>query len=135
MGLLGCWLVVHRRGSKYSGSTNEERGRDMEVEKHHRGKEGKNDGDGRGEAFEDIVRIFDDNCCNETTKDLDRYGSPRPAAKVAEEVAKETIGSGEVRGVQDGYEGRKEGKQGELNVAYPKIGLGILENHLKVHPS
>ena len=119
MRLFGCWLVVHRSGSKYSGSSDDKRGRDMKVEKHHRRKEGKNDGDGRGKAFEDIVRIFDDDCRNEATKDLDRYSSPRPATKVAEEVANETVGRGELRAVQDGYDSWEEGKQGELDVPYP----------------
>lgn len=91
----------------------------MKVEKNHRRQEGKNDGDGRGKAFEDVVRILDDNCRHQPTKDLNAHGSPRPTAKVAEDVANEAIGSGKLRGVQDRYDGGEEGKQGQLDIAYP----------------
>ena len=83
----------------------------MKVEKHHRRKEGKDDGDRRGKSFENIVRILDDDCRDETTKDLGCHSCPCPTAKVAEDVVNETVGSREPRCVQDGYKSWEKGKQ------------------------
>ena len=91
----------------------------MKVEKHHRRKEGKNNGNGCSKAFENVVRVFDDNCRNQATKDLDSHGSPRPTTKVAKDVADETVGCRELRSVQDRCNSREEGKQSQLDIPHP----------------
>lgn len=120
---LGCGLVVHGSSSKYGRGSNEEGRGDMEVKKHDRGEERKDNGDGSGKAFEDVVRVLDDDCGDEAAKHLDGNRGPRPTTKIAEKVANYSVRRRERRGIDDRKDSRDKGEEGELNVADPQVGL------------
>ena len=92
----------------------------MKVKDDDAGEERKDNGQAGSKALHDVVRVFDDEGGDETTKDLDRDDSPCPGTKVVEEVLEEAGGMG---GVEDREEGGNEREEGELNVTDPEISL------------
>lgn len=127
---MGSGLVVHQGSDEDSGCADDEAGCDGKVEEGDGGKEGKQNAEGGGEAFENIVRVFDDNGSDETANDLNRNCRPCPCTKVAEDVLEEWLGG--VCAVEDREESGDEGEEGQLDVANPEVGLGVLEDHLKI---
>lgn len=114
------------RRSDYHHRPNNERGGDLEVEQNDTSNKGEDDGERSSESLHDIVRILDDERRDQSSDDLREDDGPSPEAEVGEDSLRRD-GCDRIRigaeGVEirdeDGEEGGKEGKEGELDVSDP----------------
>lgn len=122
-------MVVHPRGDQYDTSAEREGEGEREVEEGDRRETRDDDAQARSEPFEDVVCVFDHQRCDEAAKDLDEDRRPGPPSKVMEQV-RSVLAPQEV--VDDGKGGGYEREERKLDVPYPQVRLGILQDHLEI---
>ncbi len=102
---------------------------DVRVEKVRRGETGHDDGDRGGEAFQDVVGVFDDHGDEETSGALDQNVGPHEV-RVAEEEA--VLLDVVVVAEPAGDEREERAEHAELDVAHPDGHFGVFEDLFEV---
>ena len=125
-------LAVHPSGHQNNTSADREGESEREIEEGNGSETRDDNAQTRGEAFEDVVGVFDHQRRDETTKDLNEDGCPCPPPKVTEQAQPVFAPREFVNGRKGGGNNRKER---ELGIPYPQVRLGVFQYHLEVHAS
>ena len=122
-------LVVHTCGGQHDTSAEYEGESERKIEEGDGSEARDDDAQARSEAFEDVVGVFDHQSSDETAKDLNEDRRPRPPSEVMEQI-QPVFASPEV--ANDGKGSGYKRKERELDVPYPQVSLGVLQNHLEI---